>query len=216
MIFFFLLPLKFAGIDNTVCSHGGLLSYQHSQGARPLGAPGQLRILLIHTGVGRNTRELVDRVRARLCLMPKVVSRILDAMDQISEQCLEALERLRRFEEGGDEEGGVNGDDGGEGGGGQEELFETLEYLIDTNQGLLSSLGVSHPSLEAACSSAAGSGLHAKLTGAGGGGCAFALIRPGNAGSVERVRSELEQSGFRCWEARLGCPGVTFSVQQES
>ena len=125
------------GIDNTVCTHGGLLSYQHSQGARPLKAPAQLKILLVHTDVSRNTRALVDKVRAKLCLMPKVrmgmffttfwqylqrlilqvVSRILDAMDQISHQCLDTLERLRAAEDGNE----------GQDEQGKEEMFQTLE-----------------------------------------------------------------------------------------
>ena len=46
------------------------------------------------------------------------------------------------------------------------------------NQGLLSSLGVSHPSLERVVAVTARHGLHTKLTGAGGGGFAFSLITP--------------------------------------
>ena len=46
------------------------------------------------------------------------------------------------------------------------------------NQSLLSSMGVSHPSLEHIVATATKYGFHAKLTGAGGGGCAFVLIPP--------------------------------------
>ena len=46
------------------------------------------------------------------------------------------------------------------------------------NQHHLEVLGVGHPSLNTVYSIAARHGLHAKLTGAGGGGCAFALIPP--------------------------------------
>ena len=53
-----------------------------------------------------------------------------------------------------------------------------VQELIDMNQGLLSSLGVSHPSLERVVEVTAKHGLHTKLTGAGGGGFAFSLITP--------------------------------------
>ena len=73
----------FAGIDNTVCTFGGLLSYSHSAGMTPLDAPRNLRILLINTRVSRNTKRLVERVRGRANALPKVTERILDAMDQV-------------------------------------------------------------------------------------------------------------------------------------
>ena len=46
------------------------------------------------------------------------------------------------------------------------------------NQHLLNVLGVGHSSLDSVHSIARRHKLHAKLTGAGGGGCAFALIPP--------------------------------------
>lgn len=47
------------------------------------------------------------------------------------------------------------------------------------NQDLLRFLGVSHSSLDTVCNICKQFRLHCKLTGAGGGGCAFCLISPG-------------------------------------
>ena len=48
---------------------------------------------------------------------------------------------------------------------------------MSVNHGLLCSLGVSHPALSAVVDTARTlGGLHSKLTGAGGGGCAVTLI----------------------------------------
>lgn len=55
-----------------------------------------------------------------------------------------------------------------------------MQELFTFNQHLLDTLGVGHPALQRVCSIAQQFGLAAKLTGAGGGGCAIALIPPGN------------------------------------
>ena len=47
------------------------------------------------------------------------------------------------------------------------------------NQQLLDLIGVGHQSLTQVCSICRSHDLSCKLTGSGGGGCAFAIIRPG-------------------------------------
>lgn len=57
-------------------------------------------------------------------------------------------------------------------------LFEELSRLIRINNDLLNALGVGHPALTAVSSASQRLGLASKLTGAGGGGCAFTLLEP--------------------------------------
>ena len=59
------------------------------------------------------------------------------------------------------------------------QLYLDLGELIEVNHSLLCALGVSHPSLNQISEISRKYGLHSKLTGAGGGGCAFTLIPPG-------------------------------------
>ncbi|XP_033747951.1 mevalonate kinase-like isoform X2 [Pecten maximus] len=81
--------------------------------------------------------------------------------------------------------------------------------LIDINQGLLRTLGVSHSRLDRVCEVTAALGLHAKLTGAGGGGCAFCLITPGTPkADVKEVMSQLRAEGFECWKTNICGQGV--------
>ena len=47
------------------------------------------------------------------------------------------------------------------------------------NQQLLNAIGVGHASLNTVVQLTAQHGLHTKLTGAGGGGCAYTLLTPG-------------------------------------
>ena len=66
-------------------------------------------------------------------------------------------------------------------------LYNT-QNLIDLNQQLLVTLGVSHSSLDELCCVTSKHGLHSKLTGAGGGGCAFTLVTPGNLKGTESCK----------------------------
>ena len=99
-----------------------------------------------------------------------------------------------------------------------------IAKLIETNQYLLSSLGVSHPSLDAIvqlskslydeCKSTT------KLTGAGGGGCCFTYLEEDeddNAGlsvqeRLDKVRSVIEghckEYEFKCFTSLVGGDGV--------
>ena len=85
-----------------------------------------------------------------------------------------------------------------------------FQQLIDVNQGLLSALGVSHRCLDQIASICLANGqLHAKLTGAGGGGFAFALITPFHTeGQVSDVKAELQSQGFECWDTNIAGGGI--------
>ena len=52
-------------------------------------------------------------------------------------------------------------------------------------------------------------GLHAKLTGAGGGGFAFLLLPPFvKESTISEVKEKLTKRGYGCYEANLGVNGV--------
>ena len=98
----------------------------------PILSSQSLRIMLVNTNIERNTKDLVTRVREKYELHPKIVKPILEAMDGISETCLATLEKIATAVE-------------------IDKNYRTLEDLIDVNQSLLHSLGVSHPALQDVC-----------------------------------------------------------------
>ena len=64
-------------------------------------------------------------------------------------------------------------------------------------------------------------GLATKLTGAGGGGCAFTLLgcasRPLErhvADAVERARAKIEARGYTCFEAVIGGHGALWHLDE--
>lgn len=82
---------------------------------------------------------------------------------------------------------------------------------MDTNHKLLNELGVGHPSLETVVKLAAKYQLHAKLTGAGGGGCAYVLIKQTTSDeTMNQLLADLAQHKFLCYPSNIGGIGVKF------
>lgn len=144
-----------------VATYGGLVSVQKTGGDFVVNYTQdfpQLPVVIGYTGVHSSTKYLVNEVRKRYEQAPEMVGAIMESIGNIV--CL-AREKL------------LQGD------------VETLGLLMDINQGLLNALGVSSPELENLIFTARKNGAYgAKLTGAGGGGCMFALVPEENKNSV--------------------------------
>jgi mevalonate kinase len=143
-----------------------------------------LHLILVNTHVPRQTKKLVAAVRSLHDLFPNIFTPVLEAMGQISATFCTAMQREQSDSTG---------------------VFkvplDAVLTLVRTNQSLLASLGVSHPSLDRICdtinnNSEFRSLAAAKLTGAGGGGCAMILLWPDNTSvdtnaTLERLRSKI-------------------------
>ncbi len=83
------------------------------------------------------------------------------------------------------------------------------------NHCTLNALGVGHGALDAVVAAAQRRGLAAKLTGAGGGGCAFVLLPDAEEQGAEEqgLSAELTALGFHCFTTRVGGEGVCMAAQ---
>ena len=78
------------------------------------------------------------------------------------------------------------------------------------NHHLLNALGVGHPALTIVQEESAKLGMAAKLTGAGGGGCAITLV-PSTAesnGNLTQLQERLAQQGFVTFQSSVGGKGL--------
>lgn len=179
-----------SGIDNSVSTFGGAIRFQNKV-IDPVEKMPRIKILLINTKVPRSTKTLVANVRKRHDKFPEVMAPVLEALGGVAERSLKAYSTLC--------------DDPA-----CRAVYCELEELMDMNQQLLNTLGVGHPSLDTVVQVTAGHGLHTKLTGAGGGGCAYTLLTPGtSAENIQAACEDLRQRGFDCWETSVGATGVT-------
>ena len=84
-------------------------------------------------------------------------------------------------------------------------------------QKLLQALQVSHAKIDEIIRVASSLGLHAKLTGAGGGGFAYILIPPHvKPEIVDQAKDILTKHGMVCWQTNLGVEGVKIDYVQEA
>ncbi|KAM9097960.1 mevalonate kinase [Sarcophilus harrisii] len=178
-----------SGVDNSISTWGRALRFQGGN-ISPLQRIPILRILLTNTRVPRSTKALVAGVKDKLVKFPEIMKALLASMDAISQECERVLGVMVAAP--------------------APEQYLVLEELIDMNQHHLNAIGVGHASLDRLCRVTASHGLHSKLTGAGGGGCGFTLLRPGLEQSVvEAAKQALTDCGFECWETTVGAPGVS-------
>jgi mevalonate kinase len=138
-----------SGIDSTVAARGGVLAFVRGAPCEVVELAAPLQLVVIPSGIPRQTGMLVAGVRARRERLPEVIDPILVALGQLVRRGRVAL--------------------------GRGELVEFAELCTVAHE-LLGALGVSLPTLDRLCATAVQHGaLAAKLTGAGGGGCVFAL-----------------------------------------
>ncbi|KAK7258844.1 hypothetical protein RIF29_24432 [Crotalaria pallida] len=189
---------KPSGIDNTVSTYGNIISFKsgnlvHMKSSVPL------KMLITNTKVGRNTKALVAGVSERMLRHSDAMAFVFSAVDSISKELAAILQSPTP------DELSVT------------EKEEKIEELMEMNQGLLQSMGVSHSTIETVLRTTLKYKLASKLTGAGGGGCVLTLLPTLLSGTVvDKVIAELESSGFQCFTAGIGGKGVEISFVEPS
>lgn len=185
-----------SGVDNTVATQGKAVVFQRSDYTKPpLVKPlwnfPELPLLLVDTKQARSTSVQLAKVATLKDTHPEILESILHAIDKVSEDAASLISH----------EDFAN-----------EELssLEALGKLMTINHGLLVALGVSHPRLERIRELVDHEGIGwTKLTGAGGGGCAITLLKPGvSPERMKRLEDTLRKEKYERFEVTLGCDGV--------
>jgi mevalonate kinase len=170
---------KPSGIDQTISTFGGVITYRRTQGFTPIEVSTPIPLVIGDTGQKRSTRRLVSMVRERRERYPEVLDLVIRAGGHISVLATEAMRK---------------GD------------LLSLGELMDIDHGLLSAIGVSNDMLDELVNAARKAGaLGAKLTGAGGGGCMIALA---DMGKIDAVAKAIDAAGGTALRALVSKVGV--------
>lgn len=179
-----------SGVDNTVSTHGGAVLFAPGAPLAHFALAGRgeaaLRVLVVDTGVPRSTAAAVLAVRARRAAQPAAVDAALARMDAIALAAFALLQARPRD-------------------------HRALDALVDENHRLLrDTLGVGHPAIDRAVALCAAAGVHAKITGAGCGGCVFGFLAPSLAPrALDALTRSLVAAGMRPLVVTLGALGVS-------
>jgi mevalonate kinase len=170
---------KASGFDVAAAVYGGTLFFTTGgMQITPLEIP-TLPVVIGYSGKKVGTVNLINAVEKRQQDYPRIVNSIFDTIAKITEEARLSL---------------LNDD------------WETVGILADINQGLLDSLGVSSLSLaKLIFASRSAEALGAKLSGAGGGDCMFAIAP--NTRKTE-VQNAIERAGGEVIDIQLNAPGV--------
>ncbi|TYI57795.1 hypothetical protein E1A91_D11G306900v1 [Gossypium mustelinum] len=163
------------GVDNSVSTFGSMTGIDSNM---------PLRMLITNKKVGRDTKALIANVSARKSRHPDALC-VLNAIESISKEWSTIIQSHTV------DDLSVTANE------------DRLRELMEMNQGLLLSIGVTHASIETVLQTAMKHKLASKLTGAGGGELPGAI--------VDKLVKELESYGFQCFTARIGGKGVQIS-----
>lgn len=170
-----------SGIDNTIATYGGLLKFEKNLAGgknriERMKIEKPIRIVIGNTEKKGNTKELVEAVRERKEANPKEYKEIFAKAKKLVGEAEKALKEgdLRKIGE-----------------------------LMNENNALLCKIGVSTAELEELCKIALeNKALGAKITGAGGGGCMFALTPEEKV--QERVAEAFEKNDYEGIKTKIG------------
>ncbi|MHC1635014.1 MAG: mevalonate kinase, partial [Candidatus Methanospirareceae archaeon] len=188
-------------IDTAISTYGGYVLIEGDR-VRRVELP-EIRLIIGSIGdhslslgiekgdTGLKTKKLVDGVRGRKNLFKGIFDKIFDAIEEITEEGLEAM----------------NGKD-----------FQKLGMLMNINHGLLEAIGVVSGRLERLVKGAQGAGaLGAKVTGAGGiegvNGGSVLVLPPQyheHEDVISKIKGVMEMEGAFVMDTRSGAGGLSF------
>jgi mevalonate kinase len=147
-----------SGADSAICTFGGLMRFDRSEGARPINSSIAIDLVVVDSGIKRITGKLVSSVKKLRESNAELFDGLSNMSSNITAQALKA----------------IKGRD-----------YAELGALMTLNHSLLRRLGVSRKELDKLVDIALKNGaLGAKLTGAGGGGCIIALVTKSSKNKV--------------------------------
>ncbi len=167
-----------SGADCTVCTYGGLIQYDKQKGHSKIDSEPNFQLVIANSKIEHSTKEVVSNVKQFKEKNEEEFSSICNEENNLIEDVLICLKN--------DDLNGIG-----------RNMIKNQEYL--------ETIGVSNEKLRNMIKLANKSSFGSKITGAGGGGCIFALTDESN---MEKTIQQLKESDYHCFSAKIDFRGL--------
>jgi len=167
-----------SGADCTVCTYGGIMEYDKKNGFNKIESEPNFHLVIANSKIEHSTKSVVGNVKQFKEKNEEKFSTLCDKESKLVEDILELLKNNNIVEIG---------------------------KRINKNQEYLETLGVSNEKLRKMIKIGQNKSFGAKITGAGGGGCIFALT---NESNLEQTMNQFKNENYDCFSVKIDFKGL--------
>jgi len=167
-----------SGADCTVCTYGGIMEYDKKNGFSKIESEPNFHLVIANSKIEHSTKSVVENVKQFKEKNEEKFSTLCDKESKLVEDILELLKNNNIVEIG---------------------------KRINENQEYLETVGVSNEKLRKMIKIGQNKSFGAKITGAGGGGCIFALT---NESNLEQTMNQFKNENYDCFFVKIDFKGL--------
>lgn len=167
-----------SGADCTVCTYGGIMEYDKENGFHKIESKPNFHLVIANSNIEHSTELVVGKVRQFKEKNEIPFTSLCKKESKLIEEVLELL---------------------------IENNIEKLGTKIKENQEYLETIGISNDKLREMIEIGQTESFGAKITGAGGGGCIYALTDESN---LERTINQFKDKNYDCFSVKIDFKGL--------
>jgi len=167
-----------SGADCTVCTYGGIMEFNKENGYTKIKSEPNFHLVIANSNIEHSTELVVNEVKSFKEKNEEEFSKLCDNETNLVEDVLELL---------------------------KENNTKKLGEKINQNQKYLEAIGVSNEKIKEMIQIGMKSSFGVKITGAGGGGCIFALTDETN---LDETINQFRNKSYECFSVKIDLKGL--------
>ncbi len=170
--------LNTSGADCTVCTFGGIMEYDKEKGFSKIKSEPEFYLVIANSNIKHSTELIVKDVKSFKENNEKEFSNLCKDEEKLVEDVLELLKKNN---------------------------IKVLGEKVNENQKYLETIGISNEKIRKMIQIGKESSFGAKITGAGGGGCVFALTDDTN---LNKTINQFRNKNYECFSVKIDLEGL--------